>query len=182
LGPLARALAVEMRYTFQGESLTAGWIGSHQTMMWNLYQVGSWSHDAGHHCDVVWELCDRRAPTSGCAFGKARAPNIHYKPCTTVDECHPRCWELQRQHHGVVLAFVRWAAGLTCLRTLLFARCRQDLVWGWIVLFRMLPFEMAPEVITAVKCALATINEVRISAVDGSTDNNSTSGSMNHTG
>ncbi len=40
----------------------------------------------------------------------------------------------------------------------------------------MLPFEMAPEVITAVKCALATINRARISAVDDSTDSNSTSG------
>ncbi len=119
-----------MRYTFQGEGLAAEWIGSHQTMMWNLCQVGSWSHDVGHHCDVVWELCNCCALTSGCALGKARAPNIHYKPCTTIDGCHPRCWELQGQHHGIVLAFVRWAAGLTCLRTLPFARCCQDFGLG----------------------------------------------------
>ncbi len=40
----------------------------------------------------------------------------------------------------------------------------------------MLPFEMAPEVITTVKCVLVAINGARISAVDGSTDSNSTSG------
>jgi hypothetical protein len=40
----------------------------------------------------------------------------------------------------------------------------------------MLHFEMALEVITALKCALAAINGARIFAVDGLTDNNSTSG------
>ncbi len=50
------------------------------------------------------------------------------------------------------------------------------------VLLRMLPFEMAPEVITAVKCAFVAINGARIFAVDGSTDSNSTSGSTDHTG
>jgi hypothetical protein len=40
------------------------------------------------------------------------------------------CIELQGQHHEVVLAFVQWAAGLTCLRTLPFACCRQDFGLG----------------------------------------------------
>jgi hypothetical protein len=46
----------------------------------------------------------------------------------------------------------------------------------------MFPFEMAPEVITAVKCAFTTINGARIFAIDGSTDSNLTSGGTDLTG
>jgi hypothetical protein len=46
----------------------------------------------------------------------------------------------------------------------------------------MLHFEMALEVITALKCALTAINGARIFTVDGSTDSNSTSGGTDFTG
>jgi len=55
--------------------------------------VGLYSHDVGHHCDVFRELDDCHAPISGYALGKASTINIHYKPYTTVDECHPWCLE-----------------------------------------------------------------------------------------
>jgi len=56
------------------------------------------------------------------------------------------------------------------------------LIQGWIVLLRMLHFEMALEVIIAFKCAPATINGARIFAINGSIDNNSTSGGTDLTG
>jgi hypothetical protein len=45
----------------------------------------------------------------------------------------------------------------------------------------MLHFEVALEIITAFKCALAIINGAKIFAVNGSIDNNSTSGSTDLT-
>jgi hypothetical protein len=45
----------------------------------------------------------------------------------------------------------------------------------------MLHFEMALELITALECALAAINEARIFIVNGSIDNNSTSDNMDLT-
>jgi hypothetical protein len=48
---------------------------------------GSYSHDVGHHCDLVWELDNYRAQISGCAPGKASAPNIHCRPYTIANEC-----------------------------------------------------------------------------------------------
>ncbi len=53
--------------------------------------MGLYSHDVGHQYDVIWEVNDCHAPISGYAFGKALAPNIHCKPCTKVNECHPWC-------------------------------------------------------------------------------------------
>jgi hypothetical protein len=129
MGALARAHVGEMWYTFQGEDLATRWTQSHQTMMWNPYQVGSYSHDVGHHYNIIWEFNDCRAPISGYAFDKASGPNIHYKLCTIVDECHPWCWEQQGQHHGVAMVFIWWATELTCPLTLPFAHGRHEANW-----------------------------------------------------
>jgi len=53
--------------------------------------VGLYSHYVGHHCNVVWELNDCHALINGYALDKVLALNIHYKPCTTIDECHSWC-------------------------------------------------------------------------------------------
>ncbi len=92
--------------------------------------MGLYSHDVGHHCDVIWELDDYHDPINGYALGKASTPNIHYKPCTTIDECHPWCLEQQGQHHGVALVFVRWVTNLKCPLTMIFAHCHQDVDFG----------------------------------------------------
>jgi hypothetical protein len=68
--------------------------------------VGLYSQDVSHHCDVVWELDDCHALIRGYALSKASTLNIHYKPCTIVDECHPWCLEQQGQHHEATMVFV----------------------------------------------------------------------------
>jgi hypothetical protein len=92
--------------------------------------VGLYSQDVGHHYDVIWEFNDYHALISGYALGKALAPNIHYKPCTTIDECHPWCLKQQGQHHETTLVFVWWAVKLLCPLTLPFAHCHQDAYLG----------------------------------------------------
>jgi len=51
--------------------------------------VGLYSHDVGHHNNVIWEFDDYHAPINGYALGKASISNIHCKPCTKINECHP---------------------------------------------------------------------------------------------
>jgi hypothetical protein len=53
--------------------------------------VGLYSHDVGHHYNVIWEFDDCQALISGYTFGKASISNIHCKLCIKVNECHPWC-------------------------------------------------------------------------------------------
>ncbi len=116
---------------------------------------------------VIWEFDDCQALISGYTFGKASISNIHCKPCTKVNECHP-C-----QHHKVALVFIEWAVELTCPSTLPFAHYRRDVDLGWIVLLQMLHFEMGLEVIIAPKCTCVGINGVNFFAINLSINSNS---------
>ncbi len=92
--------------------------------------MGLYSHNVGHHYDVIWVFDDYHVLINAYAFGKDLVPNIHYKLCTTIEECHPWCLKQQGQHQRVALMFIQRATELTCPLTFLFALCHQDVDLG----------------------------------------------------
>ncbi len=80
--------------------------------------MGSYTHDVNHHYDVIWEFDDYHASISGYAFNKALIPKIHYKICTTINECHWWCLKQEGQHHRRAMVFIQWTTELTCPLTL----------------------------------------------------------------